>query len=548
MPKQKYNLKNCNICKNCKNCKNCKKCKNYILNGGKLIGQGSYGCVFRPMIPCKGTNKRIPGKVSKFLNKNEAKDEIKENRILDRIDKKGIFHFKTPKVCDFNMNYQYEPGINDCSPFAEENNDFNRMKLLQMSDGGMELDAFLKNVKLKNKEQEYKLLLGLEPLFIGLKVMYENQFSHFDIKTLNAVINPETYQMKYIDFGLSNYNKEHYKNVFTNIYFAWPLELQLLNDYNLDLKSDGGYIFSAVKDHRYHGYIEHLSNRIGAGYAENYAHVINNKYVRNGSVYLPGATPIFIENFFDKADDDFDYITKDVISKVDVFSVGIICLMIFKKITKQKFDVAKKNKNLNKILDALYTLIKNMVQESSFLRFNGTDAHLFYETEIKALITKEVNDCPPNKIMNPKTKRCVLKTGKIGRNYVQESKSKSPANKKKDAKICPPHKIMNPKTKRCVLKTRKIGRKLVENYKPPVSKKQDAAICPPNKILNPKTKRCVLRSGGIGRKLVEKLKPMKIPNDEMSIPNCKGKKESDCKTHKNCRYVNGKKRQYCRKK
>lgn len=105
MPKQKYNLKNCYFCKKCKNCKNCSNCKKYILNGGKLIGQGSYGCVFRPMIPCKGSNKRIPGKVSKFLNKNEANDEIKENTILDKIDKENIFHFKTPKKCDFNMKY-----------------------------------------------------------------------------------------------------------------------------------------------------------------------------------------------------------------------------------------------------------------------------------------------------------------------------------------------------------------------------------------------------------------------------------------------------------
>ena len=64
----------------------------------------------------------------------------------------------------------------------------------------MELHFFLQNVKLNSIDQKYKLLLGLEPLFIGLKQMYLNKFSHFDIKTLNTVINPESYQMKYIDF------------------------------------------------------------------------------------------------------------------------------------------------------------------------------------------------------------------------------------------------------------------------------------------------------------------------------------------------------------
>ena len=107
MPKQKYNLKNCYFCKKCKNCKDCPNCKKYILNGGKLIGQGSYGCVFRPMIPCKGSNKRIPGKVSKFLNKNEANDEIKENTILEvvkcfekTLKRKVLFKFKDRRIGD----------------------------------------------------------------------------------------------------------------------------------------------------------------------------------------------------------------------------------------------------------------------------------------------------------------------------------------------------------------------------------------------------------------------------------------------------------------
>ena len=76
---------------------------------------------------------------------------------------------------------------------------------------------------------------------------------------------------------------------------------------------------------------------------------------------------------------------------------------------------------------------------------------------------------------------------------------------------------------------------------------KDVTICPPNKILNPKTKRCVLRSGKIGRELVKKQKPIKTLSFR-SIPNCKGNKESDCKIDTNCRYVKGKKRQYCRKK
>ena len=56
-------------------------------------------------------------------------------------------------------------------------------------------------------------------------------------------------------------------------------------------------------------------------------------------------------------------------------------------------------------------------------------------------------------------------------------KKKSKPSQK--TKICPPGKVLNPKTNRCI----KI--KVVK-----VVKKVDKKICPPGKVLNPKTKRC----------------------------------------------------------
>jgi hypothetical protein len=78
-----------------------------------------------------------------------------------------------------------------------------------------------------------------------------------------------------------------------------------------------------------------------------------------------------------------------------------------------------------------------------------------------------IKSCPPEKIRNPKTNRCVLRTGKIGRTIFNKKTSSSISSpsilEKKIKKECPPEKIMNPKTKRCVLKTGKIGKTLI-NY------------------------------------------------------------------------------------
>ncbi len=73
--------------------------------------------------------------------------------------------------------------------------------------------------------------------------------------------------------------------------------------------------------------------------------------------------------------------------------------------------------------------------------------------------------CPPDKIRNPKTKRCVLKNGKIGKTIINKKKSVSSLSSLSNniiKKDCPPEKIMNPKTKRCVLKNGKIGKMILD--------------------------------------------------------------------------------------
>jgi serine/threonine protein kinase len=88
-------------------------------------------------------------------------------------------------------------------------------------------------------------------------------------------------------------------------------------------------------------------------------------------------------------------------------------------------------------------------------------------------------------------------------------------------KTCPPEKIMNPVTGRCVLRSAAIGRKLEKELEaldaPAVPVVAEPALaapaataapaapaddCPPGKIRNPKTRRCVNRSGAIGKKII----------------------------------------------
>lgn len=86
--------------------------------------------------------------------------------------------------------------------------------------------------------------------------------------------------------------------------------------------------------------------------------------------------------------------------------------------------------------------------------------------------------CPSDKICNPVSGRCVKKTGKLGKIALalkkkgrsrSKSKSRSKARSKVRSKVrskaCPPDKILNPKTGRCVKRTGSIGRKLLGKSK-----------------------------------------------------------------------------------
>jgi hypothetical protein len=86
--------------------------------------------------------------------------------------------------------------------------------------------------------------------------------------------------------------------------------------------------------------------------------------------------------------------------------------------------------------------------------------------------------CPANKIINPKTGRCVLKKGSIGQQILKRRRQKS---------------------------ARRSARKSRRKRKPsPLPLRRRSVVrCPSNKIRNPATGRCVLKKGSIGQTLLK---------------------------------------------
>jgi len=155
--------------------------------------------------------------------------------------------------------------------------------------------------------------------------------------------------------------------------------------------------------------------------------------------------------------------------------------------------------------------------------------------------------CVPTKILNPKSCRCVNRTGVIGKRLLAKNintKMSSSKTIKKTRncgdKICVPTKILNPKSCRCVNRTGVIGKRLLaRERKQKISTHKTIKktcncrnkICVPTKILNPKSCRCVNRSGVIGKRLLAIERKQKISTHKTKKHN----KTLKNKTIKKCR-------------
>ena len=129
----------------------------------------------------------------------------------------------------------------------------------------------------------------------------------------------------------------------------------------------------------------------------------------------------------------------------------------------------------------------------------------------------ENRPCPEGKIRNPITGRCVNRHGKLGKKIYKnnirvnfnEEVVQIPANRNapvnRNTKPCPPGKIRNPKTGRCVNANGKIAKLLLANNNDRGNENRNIEDCPPGKIRNPKNGRCVNVNGKVGKEILRNM-------------------------------------------
>jgi serine/threonine protein kinase len=183
-----------------------------MTKGGKLIGSGGYGCVFRPPLKCKGKNRTKKRMVSKLMTVKHAKSEYEEimkfKRMLRKIPNYSkYFLLDNISICkpdefsekDLHRFDEKCNALNDKYSKDSINERLDELSILNIPDGGTDLKTYIKTVHYSKLSSANERLINL--LVHGIVPMNKNKVLHADLKDSNILMNDK--DLTIIDWGLS---------------------------------------------------------------------------------------------------------------------------------------------------------------------------------------------------------------------------------------------------------------------------------------------------------------------------------------------------------
>jgi serine/threonine protein kinase len=304
--------------------------KRVSLNGGKTIGSGGFGCVFRPALKCKGKSRTKKRMVSKLMESKYAKieyDEImKFKTILKTIPNyKKYFLLDDITICDpdkltpsdlYKFNSKCH-ALEDSFYENTINSNLDKLKVLTIPDGGVDLRTYIKKSSYTDFPKINNKLIDL--LVNGVIKMNKKNVLHADLKDSNILMDDKCATI--IDWGLSAtcestniperlQNRSIYYNLpFTTVLFNHLFEdmyIQFLKENEepsyqttrafvekyieewLDYRGDGHYnlIKRLIKCLFVGTNLFSVSDNIGIDFIANYLTVIIMKFTKDGKMGL----------------------------------------------------------------------------------------------------------------------------------------------------------------------------------------------------------------------------------------------------------------------
>lgn len=191
--------------------------KTIVPKGGKILGQGGYGCVYYPALKCNGKEMNTKKYASKLQDDNRnSLSEAKIGHIVMNIPNYSKYFSPVFYSCNINLNKINTNIIGKCEIAAKygkpENNKFSepefKLGYIRYIEN-IDVDTFLERVTSKKLEGRHDLdtisaIRGIfNYLLTAFKLLQTKHIVHYDVKPDNMFIAIEKYRPIIIDFGLS---------------------------------------------------------------------------------------------------------------------------------------------------------------------------------------------------------------------------------------------------------------------------------------------------------------------------------------------------------
>jgi serine/threonine protein kinase len=483
----------------------------------KVIGEGTYGCVHKPALKCKNKKIANHGRISKTMLTRHALTEMGEYNIISAADKENAYHLGKPIMCSVANTQSNIDAIGKCNKkqnFANIN-DVSLLIMKDGGESLEDFSDSMKNnaINSDNQEKMEHFWLDMHNILLGIKQMNQSDIVHHDLKPQNIVYNQKTRETNIIDFGimmgkpymLDASNKSSYPYNF--IHWSFPFELIFYN------KNAYDSIVNSSKSKQIQFYNQMISNfhlLSNDAYSENFRIFFNYmKYSKHGDEYNKNMIKKYWSDFFTltlelNKIDYFTFLNKSM-ETIDTYGLGIAISKVLSETHKHiddilsnrlhKFSYDLTTPNLKKRLNPNNALgeYEKILEETGILLKYGLQ---FKDNKL----LKTINDNSANQPYLPSSpnipKSVAKNINSIRLEDISMNKQKISQIVKKDIRECPPDKDLNPITRRCNKKCDpgKIRNDLFKcvSLKNQIQKiqKNDFQICPPGKEINPKTRRC----------------------------------------------------------
>lgn len=230
----------------------------------QIIGQGTYGCVYRPNIQCRTQNIGSKQYLSKLQRKDKTStNEIKLGKIIrEKLHIRGDDDRFAPilESCPVNIGKLEEDKLSSCKMVVQGKDKIKKTGLVSNKlfyVGKQTLGDFLESKLLKSKKNKtyyFKKVVNSQLYLLkSLEILNKINIVHMDLKHNNIMYHEKRKKPVIIDFGLSFHGNLFDINKYISegntpfgiavpFYIPWPIETILLSHLAKDLSTNEKHV------------------------------------------------------------------------------------------------------------------------------------------------------------------------------------------------------------------------------------------------------------------------------------------------------------------